>query len=68
MEQEGQEEPWLHRGSRCQAGRLGPKPCISIMSTASGGRKGAMVRAWQASSPKHPAACPPLCPGVSSGL
>lgn len=24
VEQERQEEPWLHRGSRCQAGRPGP--------------------------------------------
>lgn len=62
VEQERQEEPWLHRGSRCQAGRLGPKPCISIMSPASEGRKMAMVKDWQASSPRHPAACPPLCP------
>lgn len=62
VEQERQGEPWLHRGSRCQAGRLGPKPCISIMSPASEDRKGAMVRAWQASCPSHPAACPPLGP------
>lgn len=39
-EQEKQEEAWLHMGSRCQAGRLGPKPCISIMSPASEDRKG----------------------------
>ena len=62
VEQERQEEPWLHRGCRCQAGRLGPKPCISIMSPASESGEGATVRAWPVSSPKHPAACPPLCP------
>lgn len=62
VEQEGQGEPWPHRGSRCQAGRLGPKPCISIMSPASEDRKGTVVRAWLASCPSHPAAGPPLCP------
>ena len=39
VEQERQEGPWRHRASRCQVGRLGPKPCISIMSPASEDRK-----------------------------
>lgn len=62
VEQERQDEPWLQRGSRCQAGRPDPKPCISIMSPVSEGKKRAMVRAWQAPTHRHPAACPPLCP------
>ena len=68
VEQERQEGPWRHRASRCQVGRLGPKPCISIMSPASEDRKGALVRAWQASSPKHPEARPPLCPELQHGV
>lgn len=30
----------MHKGSRFHAGRPGPKPCISIMSPASEGKKG----------------------------
>jgi hypothetical protein len=65
-EQERQEEPWLHRGSRCQAVRPGPKPCISIMSPASEGRKGSTSVPDKPPPPQAPFSMPTSVPRAAA--